>query len=647
MANLAPIPVEHATSGSTRWARLLQVNGKGHAIAILFLIVWMALCGIYLASADTPWESSIERRLEDGKRLNDDHVQTIAFWWGAVVNISGALLLLAIAPLWAKQIPATSESWNRRQAPVEWVVTLGLLLLVAVAAGVLRAPRMSHGFTNDEEMAWRNNGVGYWKPDPEGGKPEFKDVSWTRTILTNRALNNHTLQSIVSRASNRIWQKWNDRAPSEFSEMAIRAPILLAGIGSITLIGVLGTIIGNVRAGIGAALMLALSPWHMRYAAEGRGYSLMILLMLAALIVSIIAIERRQLRWWVLFGIFQAGYIYAFPGSFYVAPLHCSLLFATLLFLPLKDKRVDVARLLAGGMLSVMLYLGTQFYASGQLFGSVSQTLGKRDPIGLGWVLDVVSHLVAGIPWHSTPQAFHNGMSVKFGWDGQPFYVWVVVVVFPMIAVVGFGHLMLTGWRQRIAVFPVLAGACLAIGHSLATGSTLFGWYVVYLVIPFALCVSWAADRVAPAKSRQFAWFLLLTLGLYVMTVAEPLHRIGNFERQPMQKVAEAARGRTHPVIPPVEGDRITATFGTSARQILSYDPLVRIPDNLADLENLMKEAREEKKKLIVYFCDPLRAEREWPDLYQRIVKSDDFEQKEVFKGLEAMFRYVIYEWLP
>ena len=625
---------------------MVSAYGKGHAVVFAILIIWIVACGVYLATADTPWEPSIIRRMEAGKSLKDDHLRIIALWWGAAINLGIGVLLACATPLWARKIPVLSSADGslRRQSGVDWGVTVGLLLLVTVAAGVLRLPRLDDSFTNDEEMAWRQNAHGYWKMD-EDGKVEFKPISWSRTLFTNHELNNHTLQTVASRASNTLWQKLTGRGSAEFSEKVIRMPVFIAGLAGILLIGVLGTVAGNSRVGIGAAVLLALSPWHLRYAVEGRGYGLMISLVILALLVSIVAMERRKLRWWLLFGIAQAGYLLAFPGAAYVAVVHCIVILISLLAMRRQGTLIDVSQFLAGGFLCVMIFFSTQFVAVGELAGSLHETQGIMVPISFGWGLDLVSHLTAGVPWVEAPPAFHNGMSAQQGWDGQPYYVWVVLVVFPLMAVLGIGHMIITGWHQRVAAIPAFAGAVAAIGQTVVHGSAMFSWYVIFLVVPFVLCVSWAADRVASPRTRHFCWFLLLSLGLYVLTVAEPLHRIGHYERQPMLQVVEAVRGKGHPDSPPKENGLITATFGTSDRQILSYDPLARFPETADDIDALVAEAQAGDKALIVYFCYEKRAQRDSTDLLARVVNSPDFEQKQVFKGMEAMFRYSVYEW--
>lgn len=630
---------------------MARACGAAHTAAFLSLVVWITLCASYLATADTPWDPEITRRVDAGDRLKDEQVRTIAFWWGALVNLGGAIVLALAAPLWARKTgqAGTAGSDARLRTPglrnTDWKVTIGLLLLVTLTAGVLRAPRLDHSFTNDEEWAWRKNGHGYWKAGEEGAAMEFKDVSWTATLLTNPSMNNHVLQTAASRMANAAWQDISGRDRPEFSERAVRMPSFVAGLASVLLLGVLGTLVGGPRSGIGASLLLALSPWHLRYAVEGRGYSLMILFVIAALLASVLAIERRQLRWWLLFAASQACYMLAFPGAAYVAIAHCVFIAVSISGQSQGRRLEDMARFLGAGVLSVMLFLGTQVPATLQLAELVKQTTEWDHEMSIEWVHDMVSHLVAGIPWECPPQVFHNGMSTKLGWNGEPYYVWVVVVVFPLLAILGWCHMAVTGWKPRLVTLPVVAGGMLAAAQNALQGTVMFGWYVVYLLVPFALGVSWAADRIAPPRSRRFAWFLALTLALYGLTVVEPLSRISRFQRQPIRQVVERVRGSAGVAGRVDDGGIITATFSTSARQVLSYDPWVRFPEDVPGLEALMLEAETSGKSLVVYFCDEQRAVREWPELLVRVANHPDFEQTGVIKGLEAMFRYSVYRW--
>ena len=625
---------------------MFRAYGAGYTIGFWTLILWIVLCGTYLATADTPWDSAIVQRLEEGRKLKDEQVRTIAFWWGALVNLGGAIILALGTPLWARRLKSPPSSRQRpgRSSETDWGVTIGLLLLVAVATGVLRAPRLDHSLTNDEEWSWRKIGHGHWVTS-DAGKHVFKETSWTKTLLTNPTMNNHTLQTALSRLANGWWQRMENRDRSEFSEIAMRLPSFAAGIASVVAIGILGTVAGGARVGLGAAVVLTLSPWHLRYAVEARGYSLMIFLLIVGLLSSIIAIEKRQLRWWLLFGICQTCYLLAFPGAVYVALAHCILIMATILRRPVNDKLVDLSRFFGAGILSVMLFMGTQFVAIKQLAKAVGETTKWNHSIGFDWVLDTLSHLVAGIPWECAPQTFHNGMSVKLGWDGQPFYVWVVIVVFPLVALMGFGHMAVVDWRSRLATLPVAIGGLLAVISNIVQGTVMFGWYIIYVLVPFALCVGWAADRVATPGTRRSAWFLVLTLGLFGLTVAEPLHRISNYQRQPIRQVVELVRGEARLPSDGDEGTPITATFCTSARQALSYDPQVNLLEEVEDLDVVVAKAEENDKPLLVYFCDRKRAEAEWPELLDRVANGADFEQTDVVKGMEAMFRYTIYRW--
>ena len=67
---------------------------------------------------------------------------------------------------------------------------------------------------------------------------------------------------------------------------------LLWGGGASVLGGCLGSVLGGPLAGGVGAWFLALSPWHLRYAVEARGYSSMILFVLLGLVFLVKALER-------------------------------------------------------------------------------------------------------------------------------------------------------------------------------------------------------------------------------------------------------------------------------------------------------------------------------------------------------------------
>ncbi len=101
------------------------------------------------------------------------------------------------------------------------------------------------------------------------------------------------------------------------SEYALRLVSAVAGTLTVPLMFVVGSLLSNRRVGLWAALLLAVSPFHVRYSQEARAYAVQAALTTASAACLLLAIARRK-RWWIGFGIATASNAYVQFGSFVV-----------------------------------------------------------------------------------------------------------------------------------------------------------------------------------------------------------------------------------------------------------------------------------------------------------------------------------------
>ncbi len=87
------------------------------------------------------------------------------------------------------------------------------------------------------------------------------------------------------------------------SEIAVRFPSAVAGTLSIPLIYLLGRRLVGSSAGLLAAGLLAISPYHVWYSQEAKMYALVVLLALASSACLVEALERNHRRWWAAYAI--------------------------------------------------------------------------------------------------------------------------------------------------------------------------------------------------------------------------------------------------------------------------------------------------------------------------------------------------------
>jgi uncharacterized membrane protein len=71
-------------------------------------------------------------------------------------------------------------------------------------------------------------------------------------------------------------------------------------------------------AGVLAAWLLGLNPWHIRFTSEARGYSLMLCIIAIVLYFWLKAIRENEWRRWLLYSASQFALVYCYPGSAYL-----------------------------------------------------------------------------------------------------------------------------------------------------------------------------------------------------------------------------------------------------------------------------------------------------------------------------------------
>ncbi|MBM3335452.1 glycosyltransferase family 39 protein [Candidatus Sumerlaeota bacterium] len=98
---------------------------------------------------------------------------------------------------------------------------------------------------------------------------------------------------------------------SRYPEFAIRLPAAVFGALSIPLMLWLGEMLGHRRAGIVAAILLLLSPWHLLHSQDARYYAVILFFALAALGLAIRIVQDPQPVWrWIVLAVVCALSLY-------------------------------------------------------------------------------------------------------------------------------------------------------------------------------------------------------------------------------------------------------------------------------------------------------------------------------------------------
>jgi len=182
-----------------------------------------------------------------------------------------------------------------------------LLLAIVIAAALLRFPDL------DRTSLWYDEAV-----------------SWTQSresfgaLLASVAADNYPpLHNIVL---------WLTMPLLGDSEWALRLPSACLGVAAVALMYPIGRMLAGPAAGLLAAALLAVSPFHVWYSTEARMYALMAAAGLVFLLAVLKVLRNPEPRWLAALALsgalFLYGHIYALLG-FASVGLVCALFFVT------------------------------------------------------------------------------------------------------------------------------------------------------------------------------------------------------------------------------------------------------------------------------------------------------------------------------
>jgi hypothetical protein len=138
---------------------------------------------------------------------------------------------------------------------------------------------------------------------------------------------------------------------------------------------------------------------------------------------------------------------------------------------------------------------------------------------------------------------------------------------------------------------------------------------------------------------------LLLVVGFSLLT-SPALESTMHIPRQPIRETVTVMRG-VAPALQDAPKGILTASFGGGARQMLSYDPRIRLLKTPADLQSLIAEATAAAQPLFLCLRGPTTLAVEEPDLYEALASDPRWQRLPPVLGMEAMLSYDIYRFAP
>lgn len=613
--------------------------------ALFRLRLWLGLAltiTLVIVLSGNPSEG-VPERLAEGKTLRGvDYWRTYG-WWVALGNSLLLAGLIATAKRWftTEAAPAKPELATPARPGR---LLIGLLLAAVVAGGALSFQRLGQSFWDDEEYNVTRSIDGAYVGHGSG-KLEFKEARWRDSFWYYYIPNNHVAHTILSRLSLGAWRVVARPDTRVVSEHAVRLPAYLAGLASIASIGVLLWRLGHPVAGVIAAWLLALHPWHIRYGSEARGYSMMLFLLSASLTLLVRALHRGSWGRWAAYGAAQFLLLWTYVGLVLHLVVVNLVALAAIFYLNRQTAmlRPQLVRWTAANGFGAMLWLQLMIPNLCQVPDYMAR--GGRD-LGERWIAAAMSHLYAGMPWSHGPfganPIYPELVDVV---AAAPLLVWGLLTVAVLALLVGVARLVSQGGvRAMLALVFVLPGP-LTYAMGVIQEANLYIWYLVFVLPSLALLVGLGLTTLAPprvARGALTAVVVLAFVGAHLW-LTEPA-RTALLERsfKPGRESVLLTRPMIDPAAPANE-KIVTAHYRDFTP--LYYDPGMLQIESAERLRRLMRHVDEEGLELYMNFGRRRRVGKREPEMLALIENPEFFEKVAVLHGFAPpwtrhVFRY-------
>lgn len=624
------------------WIRRLSPTGRWRlAFALAALVL-----GLFVVFGAKPWDIAARA----GLALKFKDIVRMYSWWAALINLGGVLLLFGICPWWTGSVRRAEmgdrssnirhQTSNIRRPRWFWPLVAVAMLITAGSASL----RLNHSLWDDEEYALRRGVLGAYERKGDN-PPKLDRLTWQETFFAYKKPTNHVFYSILARLSLGAGSLVAPAGHPYFSEWVYRLPAYLAGIASVAALAYLLADFGLAGAGVAAAFFLALHPWHLRYASEARGYSLILLLVPLLLLAWKRGMESGKWPAWAAFGACQFVLLYTWPGMLYLLLIVNVL--TLIVFLLGVTPREWAGRWFVSTALAAMLVVQLMLPLMPQMLDYLR---GHSPHMGFfaGERCRVIfGHFALGAPWKLTgdgtyPEIFpgilsDTGLTAALG-------VSALVLLFggavlfakrsPLALVVG-AVLLLT---------PVFAGL-----HAWWRNFPVFEWYFLYGILAIcafvAVALVWLGERLAALC--RIRWIAALPVLAALLGYGLLSHPVRDWHlRHPIQQLRESVAS-TRPITAPLDSSQESIFTVGFVIPPLVYDAQLFMAKSPEKFFNLLRRADAENKPLYVNVGHPWTANRECPVQWAAIHDTTLFEPPVMFRGLDSGLDRVVAKYRP
>ncbi len=614
------------------YAKMAERWGKDHLVLVLLSL--LAISALIFLVDNAGWAKELHL-LQDGtttERLL--RTARVGSWYGIAAFFMIQLTLLCTRRWWLLRSSdaVISDPVNTPVRPL----FIAVLLIACTLTGALSWSRMDLSVYNDEEYSLRTYIRGRFE-DRESGEPKFKPVTWAHTLWANPLGNNHVLFSMASRVSLTAWRTLTGANERAFSEVAFRFPSWIAGVLAVGLMGLLLAQCGYERSALFAMMLASVHPWYLRYTAEGRGYALMFLFLVASWYFLIRALQENRWSWWLLHGVTQALMLLAYAGSLYASAVTG---LATLVFCLWKctPRWLWVSRLLVANAITVsVLSLVQGPWIIAQLEHMASERMNvqvKADYLPNFW-----SYLSTGMLLQSDSPGNPAHITIaSLTAQGIPagFILWVLL---PLVILAGALRLILSNNRfSGLLIALLLLPAPVGFIHAWMSHTYLFIWYLIFALPGFlmlaAVGLSWPLSLGALKKISRPATivFLFLVTVFYAAFTWQQIQVIRTHTKENSKAAIEFVRGSTNPSGDLPHESILTGSFWIEAS---FYDPHIYFLKRPRHFVELLRKAHSTGLPMFIVYGNRDVARKRNPGNFIFVENPALFAQVAEFPGLE------------
>ena len=583
------------------------------------------------AGEDIPWEADADVGIH------------LAAW----INLGLLGLLAALAPLWARTFHSSFAIRHSSLPPPRWFWPAVFIAIALCTA--LRLPLASKSLWWDECWVMRQCSHGNWKPDK--GNPEelkFTPTTWKRCAYYYQKPTNHVPMSLAQKASLGVWRKFTGAPKHEFSDLAARIPALVASAAAIVLIAWLLNAWGRPGAGVIAAVLLALHPWHIRYGVDARAYALVVPLCVSALLAAtcILNTGGRDLRHWLWLGLNQFLWLWAYPNAL----IDIGVLFFVLAILLWRQQPEKADRLAALSRLVLTHFFAAMLLLQAFLpnFMQARHWAGKEADahvLDAELIMESLGQLAFGV---LPAEPDFQGASVATVRE-----LWWPHVLMPTIASFSKICLLMSVSGLVVLLFKNRRAGLLALSVSISTvlfamvtwvaQSYYYPRFSLALLPVFLIGIAWlcSMSRARPLGDA-FVSLILLFLVMASIAVAQPIRNALLMRPySPIHDVADfisvESKGHAHPIV---------LCYGLGREALPVYYPRSLGVTSAAEVEQHLQRAKVENRELFLVQGYNTFNRQLLPDGFRLIDDPKVFQEVAAFPGIEPEFFFRVFKAL-